>query len=398
MYSYSDFKARISIIDVALALGYRFDKTKGHSRPNFVLRGTNGDEIDRIIITNPHDSSQQGYWRRNTNVGRSSGDLISFVAENINKFAQASGRNSTDAINKVLSSFCGEGTLDYNAKTYLDINHIHAPRPFSINRYEREPGCENIENLMRIFSPRDIEKSTVEYFSPYLERVADKESKYNFHNLGFPYCIPGSTNIVGYELRGYQGFKGKAEGSNSSSAAWIVDFSKKPEKIENIYIAESGFDIMAFYQYNKAMIATDKSIFVSTGGSFSDGQIIALKSYYTNAEFIDCFDNDLQGHLYGCRMAALVEGKLLKTEIRGENVIFSLGEREFSMNNKDVTTDAFLREAGLRDVIRVFKAPADFKDWNDVVMGKNSKRAEDKEIKVSKAQHLEQLAEKRSRR
>jgi hypothetical protein len=44
-------------------------------------------------------------------------------------------------------------------------------------------------------------------------------SSYDNYNLGFPYTEPGNTKVLGYEIRGYNGYKSKAAGTNSSSAA-----------------------------------------------------------------------------------------------------------------------------------------------------------------------------------
>lgn len=393
-YTYNDFKARISIIEVALALGYRFDKTKGHSRPNFVLRGKNGEETDRIIITNPNNSSQQGYWRRNTTPGKNSGDLICFVKENLSHFPSAAGRiNDIDGINKVLSYFAGiSSNRDYNNRIFLDINNIHGAKPFSIERYDREAGRDNIEKIMTILSTRALEKETVEKFSPFIERIRDKESLYSFKNIAFPYREPGNDEIVGYEIRGFKGFKGKAEGSNSTTAAWIAVFTKNPLDVNNIYFAESALDIMAFWQYNKAIISIN-SAFISTGGSFSDKQISKILSYYKNAKAIDCFDNDLQGKLYGCRLAALVANKQLKTSVNGDNIVFEMDEKKWEMDQKKIEMNTFIRATALnKDKIDTFKAPSNFKDWNDVIMNNTLSEVG---ARQDKAQHLEELAEKR---
>ena len=394
-YTYNDFKARISIIEVALSLGYRFDKSKGHSRPNFVLRGKAGEETDRIIITNPNNPSQQGYWRRNTTPGRSSGDLISFVRENLSSFHSADGRiNEIDGINKVLLYFAGiSSNRDYNNRTFLDMNNIHPAKPFVIERYDREIGADNIDKIMNILSTRALKKETIEKFSPFIERIRDRESQYSFKNIAFPYREPGNDKILGYEIRGLKGFKGKAEGSNSTTAAWIAVFTKKSKEVTNIYFAESALDIMAFWQYNRAIIDTNKSAFISTGGSFSDQQIKKILSFYSNAKAVDCFDNDLQGKLYGCRLAALTVNKELKTSVNGDNIVFEMDGEKWEIDQKKIEVNTFILAAELnKNKIEIFKAPSNFKDWNDVIMNHKLERGNNKQ---DKAQHLEELTEKR---
>ena len=75
-----------------------------------------------------------------------------------------------------------------------------------------------------------------------------------------------------------------------------------------MYFAESGYDIMAFYQANRLKIDKDSSVFVSLGGTFSDHQITDIMNHYSEARAMDCFDNDLPGRIYGVRMAGLLEG------------------------------------------------------------------------------------------
>lgn len=69
MIDYKEAKKKISIISILRDWGYKFDKSKGKISPNFVLRDEHGKEIDRVIITNPKKSEEQGYWRRDGGKG-----------------------------------------------------------------------------------------------------------------------------------------------------------------------------------------------------------------------------------------------------------------------------------------------------------------------------------------
>ena len=55
--SFQELKSRVSVIDVASFLGYKFDRSKGMSQPSFVLTDAGGDVTDRIYIKNPRDNS-----------------------------------------------------------------------------------------------------------------------------------------------------------------------------------------------------------------------------------------------------------------------------------------------------------------------------------------------------
>ena len=131
-----------------------------------------------------------------------------------------------------------------------------------------ENAAEHFEAVMSFFRGRSIDEETVRTFLPFIMRVTDTEAQYKYKDLAFPYTQPGSEKIEGFELRGYNNFRQKAPGTNSSSAAWIADFTKeRPDNARNIYFFESGYDAMAFYQVNRSRLNLETSVFVSTGGT-----------------------------------------------------------------------------------------------------------------------------------
>ena len=95
---YREARKEVSIVQVLLDLGYKYDKSKGGVSPNFVLRDEHGKEIDRVIVKNPKDLENQGYWRRDGGKG----DLIDLIRENLTAF-RVTGRNDVDTLNKVLA-------------------------------------------------------------------------------------------------------------------------------------------------------------------------------------------------------------------------------------------------------------------------------------------------------
>jgi hypothetical protein len=368
--TFDEFKRRVSIIQVATSLGYKFDRSKGLSQPSFVLTDQKGQIADRIYIKHPKDNGIQGYWRRGQINKSSSGDLISFVRENLNRFPEANNsRNEIDGINKVLNSFAGNPISNEELqKRYTVSERIWEPREFDVNRYNIIKG--DTDYMMNFFNKRNISKETVETFLPFIYLINDKESKYNYKNLAFPYRLPGSSEIVGFEIRGYNNFKSKAEGTDSTHGAWIADFSSNKDDISNIYYAECAYDIMAFYQINKNKINLDKSAFVSTGGSFSDQQFKGISEYYNLSKPTLCFDNDLNGKMYDIRAVCLLNNKTLFTSIDHENNIhFRLDNKEFTIKTEKLSLSSFLAESGIRKNNQLFlwKAPKEDKDWNDVL-------------------------------
>lgn len=396
--NFKEFKEKVSIIEAAVALGYKFDPSKGRPRPNFVLTDDRGNETDRIIITNPTDSANQGYWHRIGTHGNTKGDLITFVKEHINDF-QVSGRNEVDTINNILTKLANEVRDEFNKEEFLKKNGIREAKPFDLKRYkmDRILTANEVSEAMHFFRQRGITQDTLEQFKTFIVRITDTQAKYKYKNLAFPYRKPGSREIEGFEVRGLNGYKGKTEGSNSASAVWWVDFTKNnPLNVKNVYFAESAFDIMAFYQANKARLDLATSAFVSVGGSFSEEQVVSLMKHYASAKPIDCFDNDLPGRIYGIRMMLLMEGRELKVQSNEARTaqVFQVGDKTFEIPNDEVSLTSLRKNLpDLRYKAGEWKAPKDFKDWNDAVMNKPWREVD---AGMSKAQHLEELREKRT--
>ncbi|WP_289701662.1 toprim domain-containing protein, partial [Duncaniella muris] len=173
------------------------------------------------------------------------------------------------------------------------------------------------ERIPRIFSQRGIADETVRSLAPFLSLIRDtKNENFDGYNIGFPYTESAESGIKGYEIRGMGGYKSKAAGTNSSSAAWVANLSGNDgSTVRSVFFCESAFDAMAFYQMNRTRLDSDIAL-VSLGGTFSDGQIAKAMERFPQAKAFDCFDNDIAGRIYGLRMMALVEGfpiKITKT-------------------------------------------------------------------------------------
>ena len=175
---------------------------------------------------------------------------------------------------------------------------------------------------------------------------------------------------MGYEIRGFNKFKSKATGTNSSTAAWIVDMTPygNPRGVENVYFAESAYDIMAFYQVNRLKLDTENSVFVSIGGTFSNLQIAGIMRHYANANAVDCFDNDLAGRVYGIRMAGLVDGMHLNVVRTSENIRITFKDKEICLDPDKVSVKELSKHLPLSNRVRQWKPPEEYKDWNDVVL------------------------------
>ena len=363
-------KAKVGIDDIAYSLGYQIDRKAGLGRyVELVLPDGAGGRKDTIIVSHIHDKAQQTFFRRNSQHG----DVISFIQENANSFG-ISGRNNWDIISKVMAKFADQPIEEKAHRTYADISD--ASKPFDSKLYHTEPILQNIDAAQYIFRQRSIKRETIQTFAPWIQRVKDTRFNSDYFNVGFPYVQPGSDKVEGYEIRGYGSFKRKATGTNSTTAAWIVDYSQthKPQDIKNVYFAESAYDIMAFYQANKARLQAelDQSVFVSIGGTFSNQQVGGIMNYYANARAVDCFDNDVPGRIYGMRMVSVVEKVSLNIVQTDDAIRVSHNDQEHQLDPQKATLNSLRSFIRFKREFGVEKAPTAYKDWNDVVMNKPS--------------------------
>lgn len=366
-----DFKAlkeRVGIDDVAHALGYKVNRLAGVGRfIEMCLHDTQGSHSDTIIIKEPKNKASQTFFRH---TGQGGGDVISFILENINSFHET-GKNQWEIVGKVLSRLANEPVPEYSDSSYLDKMGYTGKQVFTPERYDVQPISEHLVAGMTFLTPRGISQETLKTFAPYIVRIRDLEMEnYKNYNIGFPYREPGKDVVVGYEIRGFNKFKSKATGTNSSTAAWIVDMTPygNPRGVENVYFAESAYDIMAFYQVNRLKLDTENSVFVSIGGTFSNLQIAGIMRHYAYANAVDCFDNDLAGRVYGIRMAGLVDGMHLNVVRTSENVRITFKDKEICLDPDKVSVKELSKHMPLSNRVRQWKPPEEFKDWNDVVL------------------------------
>lgn len=218
-------------------------------------------------------------------------------------------------------------------------------KPFNLNDYD-----------IHKFNPQDRE--TQKRFYPYFKfRGIDLYTQYAFHrhfclatkhrtdgltfaNLAFPLVLPKTPDkTVGFEERGRPkmdgsgGYKGKAEGSNSSEGLWIANLTGEPlDKASEIVWFESAYDAMAEYQINPV-----KMVYVSTGGTPTEGQMRGLLSVTPNARHYLGFDKDDAG-------------------------------RQFVANFRKVAAEMGFRH----EHVQAYHPLGCYKDWNDALLNKKS--------------------------
>ena len=256
MVDFKGLKEKVGIDDIAYSLGYRINRKAGVGKYiEMALLDDRGRQTDSIVIRHPKDKASQSYFRHN---GRGGGDVVAFIMENLGSFSD-SGINEWDKLGHILSRFANEPVEETADGKYLE-KMGYKQEPFDPSRYDVQPITEHLKNCMNYMLPRGFSEETIRTFAPFIVRLRDnvrlrdKQSEiFKDYNLGFPYRVPGQDEVVGYEIRGYNKFKSKATGSNSTTAAWIVDLSLNKNELaaQNVYFAESAYDIMAFWQANR---------------------------------------------------------------------------------------------------------------------------------------------------
>ena len=367
--NFKDLKTKVGVDDIAYYLGYRLDCSAGVGRYiEMVLPDTTGHK-DKLIIKNPKEKAAQTYFRRN---GAKGGDVVSLIRENLNSFHE-SGRNEWEIIGKVMARFANEPIPDYGDSLYLAKAGYSDNRVFDPKLYETKEIGSDLSEVMAFFAQRGINEETVAVFAPFIKQIRDScHTTYKQFNIGFSYTEAGKDKVVGYEIRGFGSFKSKAAGTNSTTGAWIADLSQggEPADIRNVYFAESAYDIMAFYQLNHLRLDAAHSVFVSLGGTFSDGQVKGIMSHYSEAKAMDCFDNDLAGRIYGIRMAALLEGIRMNIHKEDSEVKITIGDKNFNIPNDQLSIRELRKHVHIRYNVGEWKAAENYKDWNDQLMGK----------------------------
>ena len=367
--SFQEMKPRVGIGDVAFSLGYKLNRQAGVGRYiELVLPDGRGEKLDTIIISHPQEKDRQRYFHRNSG---KRGDVVDFIGENLSRFNKF-GRNQWEVIGKVLADFANMPVVDNHDRGYSDglgsLNPVFNPK-----RYTAQPLARNMDYAMGIFEDRGISRETVSLFERHISIVTDQKNRNGLPMIGFPYREPDfCADLAGYELRGDRGFKGKAAGTNSTTAMWTAGIHSalnNPQMVRHVYFCESAYDAMSFYQANRAKIDLPHSAFVSVGGALSNGQVSGLMKHFCMAKAVDCFDNDLPGRIYGMRMAALLDGKRLSVFQMGDNLRLEMEGKSFDMPVGKASVEELGKFIKLPDRIEVMKPPVNYKDWNDVVRG-----------------------------
>lgn len=382
---FKDLKARVGIDDVAYSLGYRLNRRAGVGRYIELVLADGGGKRDTIIVSNRRDKASQTFFRRDG----SGGDVVSLIRENLGSF-NAAGRNEWQRIANVMARFANMPEQDSGREREY-ARGADVPQVFDPARFRTRPLDPG--QLPRIFSQRGLSDETVRTLAPFISLVSDRRNeKFNGFNIGFPYTATGSDRVAGYEIRGMGGYKSKAAGTDSSTAAWVADLSHgKNGLVRHVFFCESAFDAMAFFQMNRTRLGENIAL-VSLGGTFSDRQVRGVMERFPNARAYDCFDNDLAGRVNGLRLMAIVEDLPLKISKTDAGLMVEVRDKSFGLSPGRSIYTQVGSHIPVRYRMGQWQPPKDFKDWNDCLLGRRIEPG----IMTSKHERDENLAGRRN--
>ena len=269
---------------MALSVGYKIRKKDGIKWP--VLK----DDIsgDKIIIVNPRSTSNQGYF--NPQNGKDKGTLINFVKNRLGSiFPYQYGKSEADNINAVLYSF---QNLPLPEKNFLQSEVKNVIEEYTLKEFNLPESLTGLKDPTYLFY-RGIQSQTMNdsCFKGKIINVKLNE----FNNIGFPY-FNASGETVGFELRNRQ-FKHVIQGTDRSGGIW---HSNIPNTLKVVVLTESPIDALSYHQLK----SKKNSLYISFGGSVSEGQLETVKRIISDAnsipelKIISAVDNDEMGKIY----------------------------------------------------------------------------------------------------
>ena len=213
--NFKELKARVGVTDVAYALGYRLDRKAGVGRYIELVLGDGREKRDTLIVSHPNDKASQTFFRRDG----SKGDVLTLIRENLDTFL-VSGKDEWQKVAKVMARFANIPEPEYN-DDWEYVKSARTASAFDVSRYEIRQ--IDMGHIPPIFRQRGLSDETVRRFAPFVSLIRDKRNgNFDGYNIGFPYT-DADGQVKGYEIRGYGGYKSKAAGTDSSSAAWVAD-------------------------------------------------------------------------------------------------------------------------------------------------------------------------------
>jgi hypothetical protein len=292
--SFEDFRREISIIELASAHGYVLEYKKGLRTPVLYHPA----QEDRIIILDPRNPANQGYWNPVNEADK--GSLIHFVKNRLGKlFPLQAGASEIANVNRVLYQYLrvdpfvrqqNRQLINYEALENLET------AGFLPEAYALKPLVQT-----GFFTHRDIALETLKRpeFAGAIFNVQHTDPQrpgLKYSNTAFPYFVAAHERMVGLEIRN-SNYKSHAEGSDRSHGVW---HSNLPAKLERIVLVESALDALSYQELKQQT----NNLYISFGGNLTLNQIQTIKELKSrghaarNFHFVCATDNDRNGAYY----------------------------------------------------------------------------------------------------
>lgn len=296
--TFQDFRAEISIVEIAIANGYKLIAADGLKWPVLKNEATG----EKIIIVNSKSTGNQGYF--NPADDRDKGTLIDFVRNRLGSiFPYNSVKSEVANINSALY-----GHLKLDAPERKDFKKVH-----SIIQSQPQKVFLIPEKLRSLTAPdyllsRGLKAATLGS-KEFIDRVLNLKVG-EFDNVAFPYYT-STGEMAALELRN-KDFKLFVDGSDVKTSIW---HSNIYQKIDAAVLTESPIDALSYHQLK----GKNNILYVSFGGALSDGQVETLvelieKNNKLNTGFavIAAFDNDKMGEKYTDKISAAFPGRTVR--------------------------------------------------------------------------------------
>lgn len=289
MKTFADFRGDISILELALANGYRIHKGSSTKR-NPVLAHENGD---LIVIYKRTGEAFQRFFTPNQDFNR--GTVTEFVQYRLGSIFQTlPGINTQANINNALNTYLkADFSYRKQLKEYAGQHYsgeTSTANGAQINFAKIKPLTDRSFLYARGINDGAINSPT---FKDRIFNVQDK----GFTNTAFPYFSAGE--ISGFEIRNHN-FEGQLKGSNRMHG---IGLSNPPERTRTIFLTEGALDAISHYQLQP----TPDTLYVYFGGNLSLHQLCSLTQTKVQLpagepQFILGFDKDWKGEEYRLKL------------------------------------------------------------------------------------------------
>lgn len=311
--TYEDFKADISIIELATKFGYSSQTQWAKNKTSAFYPCLENAVGDKIIIINPRSSINQRYFNPEDDDDR--GDLISFTKRRRNKeFSNYNtDMNEDKVVNSVLYDYLkiDEPTRVRYQQQYQEsikslpahvdnderifIKDLFSIAPLMDRKYLHHEGISDNTIDSKVFAGKLL-SVRMPIFNDAGEFVKHNPDHVN---TGFGYYSDLSNEMTGIEVRNF-GFKGHGV---TSLKAKSVGLSNVPQEVKNIIYVEGYKDALSHYELQKP----EAPLYIMLGGRITASQLSVIEGIvgelptHSQVKHKLAFDNDLDGSYYDVR-------------------------------------------------------------------------------------------------